>query len=373
MKKTTIRRGITAVAATAAFVFFHWIAQAQSSSSQQQPPAQPQEKTAEQTHKNIQALKGLPDSQLIPVMNMFNAALNVRCDFCHVRQGNEWAYDKDDKKAKQTARKMIEMTIALNKGSFEGKPEVSCYTCHVGREHPLAVPALPLPPPARPERRPAEQWPTAQQLIEKYVAAVGGKEASARMKTRSIQGSYVNAQGQSFPVEILMEAPSRLLITVKGQQGEFVLALKDSAGSIKINNRLREMDAGEMARIRSLALALEPLQLKEPYPRITFGGKEKIGDREAFILRTSTPDRKPQRLFFDVETGFLLRRYTLSATVVGPDPEQIDFEDYREVDGLKVPFTIRVSYLGQQISATYRLTDVKHNLAIDESKFTISR
>lgn len=379
MKKATIHRGTVVLAAIAAFTLFHWMTGAEAQSSgQQQPPAQtsaaPQEKTVDQTRKNIQALKGLPDSQLLSVMNMFAASLGVRCDFCHVRTGNEWAYDKDDKKAKQTARKMIEMTINLNKVSFEGKPEVSCFSCHVGHEHPLVVPPLPRSLPPREEgRRPAEAWPTPQQIIDKYVAAVGGKEAAAKLKTRVIKGSYANAQGNTLPMEMWFEAPSKLLITVNGQQENFTQALNGDAGWMKMGERQRNMDAGEIARIRSLAVGLGALQLKEPYPRLTFGGKEKIGDREAFILRTITPDRRRVRLYFDVETGLLLRRYTLTDTPVGSDPEQIDFEDYRDVDGIKMPFSIRVSYLVLQASATYKLTEVKHNAAIEESKFTPSK
>ena len=343
MKKATIHRGAVVLAATAAFTLFHWMTYTQAQSTAQQPPAQPQaqaapqEKTVEQTRKNIQSLKGLPDSQLIPVMNMFAASLGVRCDFCHVRTVNEWAYDKDDKKAKQTARKMIEMTINLNKASFENRPEVSCFTCHVGHEHPAAVPPLPRALPPREEaRRPAEAWPTPQQIVDKYIAAVGGKEAAAKLKTRAIKGSYVNIQGNTLPMEMLFEAPSKLLITVNGQQGTITQSLNGSAGWMKIGERQREMDQVEVARLRSLALGLDALQLKEPYPRMTFGGKEKIGDRDAFVLRTITPDRKRVRLYFDAETGLLLRRYTLTDTPVGQDPEQIDFEDYRDVDGIKV-------------------------------------
>lgn len=379
MKKTTTLRGTVVLAAIAAFTLFHWMTGAEAQSpDQQQPQAQtsaaPQEKTVDQTRKNIQALKGLPDSQLLSVMNIFAASLGVRCDFCHVRQGNEWAYEKDDKKNKQTARKMIEMTINLNKASFEGKPEVSCFTCHVGHEHPPTVAPLPRALPPREEaRRPAEAWPTPQQIIDKYVAAVGGKEAAAKLKTRVIKGSYVNVQGNTLPMEMWFEAPSKLLITVNGQQGVITQALNGDAGWVKMGERQREMDMGEIARLRSLALGLGALQLKEPYPRLTFGGKEKIGDREAFILRTMTPDRRSVRLYFDTETGLLLRRYTLTTTPVGQDPEQLDFEDYRDVDGIKVPFSIRVSYLMLQPSATYKLAEVKHNAAIEESKFAPSK
>jgi hypothetical protein len=170
-------------------------------------------------------------------------------------------------------------------------------------------------------------------------------------------------------MEMWFEAPAKLFISITGQQGVINQAFKGDAGWIKIGERQRDMDAMEIARFRSLALGLDALQLKEPYPRMTFGGKEKIGDREAFVLRMMTSDRKPVRLYFDVETGLLLRRYTLTNTPVGADPEQLDFEDYRDVDGIKVPFSIRASYLVLQASATYKLSEVKHNAPIDESKF----
>ncbi len=102
------------------------------------------EPTAEQKYKNIQTLKGLPAAQLPALMHLFNASLGVRCDHCHVRNANnEMEWDKDDKPDKKTARKMIQMTLDLNKASFSGRPEVTCYTCHQGHDHPLSIPALP--------------------------------------------------------------------------------------------------------------------------------------------------------------------------------------------------------------------------------------
>src|SRR5215467_13997981 len=166
-----------------AAVLSGWVgksASADGQASQQPPAAQPaassqaEEKPVEQTHKNIQALKGLPDSQLIPVMQLFSAALGVRCDNCHVRTPDgKWEFDKDDKKAKLTARKMIQMTIEINKANFEGRDEVSCFACHRGSERPVTVPPLPMPVEARAEGpRPQQQqqppMPTPQQILAKY-------------------------------------------------------------------------------------------------------------------------------------------------------------------------------------------------------------
>src|SRR5580700_248368 len=95
-------------------------------------------KKAEEQFKNIQALKGIPADQVFPAMQFITASLGVECQFCHV----EGAFEKDDKKTKQTARKMMEMMFAINKDNFEGHREVTCYSCHRGNAAPQAIPAV---------------------------------------------------------------------------------------------------------------------------------------------------------------------------------------------------------------------------------------
>src|ERR1044072_2040987 len=151
-----------------------------------------QEKTAEQEYKNLQVLKSLPAAQLEDVMHLFNGSLGVRCDFCHVRNDGKMEWDKDDKQAKKVARKMIQMTMDLNKNSFNNRPEISCYTCHQGHEHPANAPVLPVavgsvgpsaapaaaparPPPAG--AKPPEAPPTFEHFLQKFVEAVGAQAA----------------------------------------------------------------------------------------------------------------------------------------------------------------------------------------------------
>src|SRR6266480_6397962 len=109
---------------------------AQSGPSQSAAPAAG--KKTEEAYKNIQVLKGAPADQLMPAMQFINASLGVQCDYCH----EMGAFDKDDKKPKQTARKMMEMMFAINKDNFEGHREVTCYSCHRGNAHPQAIPAV---------------------------------------------------------------------------------------------------------------------------------------------------------------------------------------------------------------------------------------
>ncbi|MGB8508501.1 MAG: c-type cytochrome, partial [Pyrinomonadaceae bacterium] len=154
------------------------------------------DKPIEQTRKNILVLKGLPESQLFPVMNFMSASLGVKCDFCHVKQGKDpktgfdnWIWESDDKQQKKTTRNMIRMVLADNNGDFGmGQGAVTCYTCHRGQEHPVGIPPLPLATsgheggdevPAAAGATKPEAPPTAEALIAKYVDAVGGRAAVA--------------------------------------------------------------------------------------------------------------------------------------------------------------------------------------------------
>src|SRR5437868_12202486 len=181
----------------------------------QNPPAAPstapQEKTVEQTRKNIKVLTGLPDSQLIPVMNFFATSMGRRCNFCHVNNQGQWDYASDAKPEKNTAREMIKLVMEINKTTGRlNLDAVSCYTCHRGRTSPQSLPVLPLalpsPPPnagggpaptaqASPTATPA--LPSADDIFNKYLTAIGGQSAIDKLKTRTAKGTIVQANGNS--------------------------------------------------------------------------------------------------------------------------------------------------------------------------------
>src|SRR5580704_14099339 len=127
-------------------------------------------KTADQAYKNITELKGIPADQLGPAMQFIATSLGVQCDTCHVAGKPE----ADDKRTKKTAREMIAMTMAINKNSFHGQTQVTCYSCHRGAERPVAIPPvqesdMPAKPEARPMGPPTGSTPpTADSIIEKY-------------------------------------------------------------------------------------------------------------------------------------------------------------------------------------------------------------
>ena len=108
-----------------------------------------QEKTLGQTGKNIKVLTDLPESQVNLVMNFMSASLDVRCDYCHVREGEDkWDWASDAKPAKLTGRRMMQMQIEINRGNRDilgtSGTAVTCFTCHRGQLKPANSPTLPI-------------------------------------------------------------------------------------------------------------------------------------------------------------------------------------------------------------------------------------
>src|SRR6202162_1993417 len=176
-KKVAYVLGMLAV--LAAGVVGMSLARAQSGGGAEAAAAGP--KKAEEQFKNMEVLKGIPADQLIPAMQFITASLGVDCQFCHV----EGAFEKDDKKPKQTARKMMEMMFAINKDNFEGHREVTCYSCHRGSTDPVGTPPVmteepkeAMGGPKKPDSEKKEySGPSPDQLLDKYVQAVGGAAA----------------------------------------------------------------------------------------------------------------------------------------------------------------------------------------------------
>ena len=348
-------------------------------------PAAAQEQTVEQVQKNIKVLTGMPQSQLIPAMNFFAASLGVRCNYCHVNNNGQWDYASDEKEEKATARKMVKLVLDTNKSTFNGNPQVSCWTCHRARTQPQGGPNLPLPVPtprpspvaapggtAQASPSPAPALPSADDLFNKYIAAIGGQAAIDKLKSRMAKGTIVQANGNSLQFELYQVAPDKFYQIVTTPQGTFERGFNGTVGWEKTARGVREITGSQLADLKAANNLFGLIKLKEQFTRTRVTGKDKIGDREVYVLNGTATDGKRQRLFFDAETGLLLRRTVYMPTMIGVIPEQADFEDYRDVDGVKFPFTARSSAIevGNPVQ-TRKFAEVKLNAAVDESKFNM--
>jgi hypothetical protein len=346
-------------------------------------PAAPQEKTVDQTRKNIKVLKGLPDSQLGTVMNFIAISMGRRCDFCHVNKGGTWNWESDDKEEKLTGRKMMTMTLALNKDNFRGSPTVSCYTCHRGRNSPQGIPSFPLPTPApRPQPQatpapgqpaatpaPTPAAPTGDQILAKYIEALGGQAAIDKMKTLVMKGTYAGFNGTPVPYEVDLAAPDKFYINATSPQGTIERGFDGKAAWEKGPRGVNELMNPVLDDLKSTFLFFHNIKLKEQFTRLRGGRKDKIGDRDVIVVNGMTADNHREQLFFDAETGLLRRRISYLETPIGVIPNQVDFEDYRDVDGVKVPFTVKVLSVEPGLVSTRIYTEIKLNAPVDDAKF----
>jgi len=343
------------------------------------------EKTIEQAQKNIQVLKGLPEAQLIPMMNLMSASLGVRCNYCHVNKGGDnWVFDSDDKPEKNTAREMITMVLSINKANFRGNTEVGCFTCHRGRTGPVSVPILPLPEPQRNVEAgsagPGSQavpgapgpaagtQPPADDILAKYIAAIGGQAAIDKLKTRVMKGTYAGANGMTMTYEVDQAAPDKFYVRYSSPRGTMERGFNGTAGWEKSPVGVREIAGQQLADLKRTLQLFADVKLKEQFTRMNVG-RDKIDGRDVYVIRAATPDKRRERLFFDAERGLLLRRISVTETPIGLIPEETNFEDYRDVDGIKIPFTVRVSAVDSFSTATRKFTQIELNVPVDDSKF----
>jgi photosynthetic reaction center cytochrome c subunit len=326
-------------------------------------------KLAEEQFKNIQALKGIPAEQVIPSMQFIAASLGVECAFCHVEHANE----KDDKKTKVTARKMINMMMAINKENFEGHREVTCYSCHRGSAKPVATPVITdeEPRPAAEEgKKPGEtkiSLPAAEQLLDKYLAAVGGAEALQKITSRVQKGTLTAFGGQHFPMDVYSKAPDKRFSVMHLQGGDSVTAFNGKQGWLSVPGRVHMMSAAENDAARIDADLYFPAHVKTLYQKFRVDAGEKINGHDTYMVVGSNEGQPPLRLYLDKDSGLLLRLIRYAETPMGRNPTQMDYADYRDADSVKIPFRWTLARPGNRF--TIQVEQVQQNVPVDDAKF----
>ncbi len=334
-----------------------------------QSPSAAGPKLAEEEFKNIQALKGIPADQIIPSMQFIAASLGVECEFCHVAHANE----KDDKKPKVTARKMIEMMMAINKDNFEGHREVTCYSCHRGSTDPVATPIITdeEPPAAGGEgKKPGEaraSLPAADQLLDKYLAAIGGAVALQKITSRVQKGTLTAFGGQHFSVDVYSKAPDKRVSIMHLQGGDSITAFDGKQGWLGVPGRVHTMSTAENDAARIDADLYLPAHLKTLYQKFSVDAGEKIDGHDTYMVVGRTEGQPPLRLYLDKESSLLLRLVRYAETPLGRNPTQIDYADYRDANGVKAPFRWTLARPGNRF--VIQIEQVQQNVPVDEAKF----
>lgn len=332
-------------------------------------PPSDNKKMTEDVFKNIQVLKGIPADALIPGMQFITYSLGVECSFCHV----EGTMDKDDKKPKLAARKMMQMMVAINQANFNGRQQVTCYSCHRGAPHPVAIPVVseagmhPMPAMEHDEDNVTANLPSPDQIVSKYVEAVGGAAALAKVNSRELKGS-MTVVGRSLPVEVITEMGNKQITTVHLPNGDNVTAYNGDSGWTSAPNRgVHDVSGIEVASARVEADLRLPLDLKQLFNELKSSAPEKIGDREADVILGINSGEVAAKFYFDHDSGLLLRILRFSKSPLGLNPTQIDYTDYRVQDGVETPFQQTIARPNSRFAI--QIEEAKYNVAVDDARF----
>jgi hypothetical protein len=214
--------------------------------------------------------------------------------------------------------------------------------------------------------------PKVDTVLEKYVKAIGGKAALLKINSRFSKGTFEisSLAGVKGTLEVYEKAPNLqvAMLTIpgigtqaEGFNGTLAWALEPDSGVVHDKTGL------ELASAKRDAEFYEEIKLRELYPRMTLKGVEKVGAHAAYLVEAVPQTGSPERLYFDTQTGLLLRKDSEEEGEGGKRSVEEYYDDYRAVDGVRLPFSIRQVSPGMNV--TIKLTEVKQNVPVDNSKF----
>jgi hypothetical protein len=211
--------------------------------------------------------------------------------------------------------------------------------------------------------------PTVDQILQKYVDAVGGKAAIEKVTSRAAKGSFdVEGQEVSGTIETYAKAPNKSvsIVDIPGF-GQVRQGFDGTSGWVSNPQGMHVMEGQELSVARRTAELHQILKLREMYPNMTLKGKEKVGDRETYVIEADPSDGSLRRMYIDTETSLLLRNDIERDTPMGRTTSESYLSDYREADGVKFPFSLRQVNPG--ITFVVKLTELKHNVPGEDSRF----
>ena len=356
---------------------------------------------SEQAFKNIQSLKGIPVDDFMGTMGIMSAALGFDCVECHRGAGTDkvdWAVDTP---RKRTARRMVEMVAAINRTNFGGRQVVTCWTCHRGRDRPGITPPMEIvygTPAVETDDlvAAAQGTPSAGQILDTYLAAIGGPQRLAGLTSYIAEGTSVGfgGFGGEGRVRIFAKAPNQRTMIIdefKDDPGRDA-AVRTYDGR---NGWLRtplsvigeyELSGSELDGANLDAQLSFPGRIKEALTNLRAGWPTTISDlpapssqvadqtadligeeREVNVIQGTGPRGTLATLYFDAKSGLLVRMLRYGNSPIGRLPTQIDFGDYREVGGIKFPFRMTFAWLNGRDAI--ELNAVRTNVPIDAAIF----
>lgn len=373
--RRVLAAALAMVLATATGMARHVMAQAAQAATAAKP------KMVEDVFTNVQALKGIGVDDFLLTMGIMSAAVGSDCVGCHPSAGTDhvdWALDTP---RKRTARRMVQMVTTINRDNFNGRQVVTCWTCHRGRDRPvttMTMDAVYGPPTDDSDDvlAQAQSVPSVDQLLDKYLQAIGGVQNVARITSFVATGKSVGYRGFGGGgiVDVSAQAPDRRATHITfpeyPDRGVSVRTYDGHTGWIATPLavvRKYELAGSERDGARLDAMLSFPTQIKQALTSLRVGPPSTIGDRDVTVLQGNGPNGTLATLYFDDLSGLLVRMVRHGRSPIGRVPTQVDYSDYRDVGGIRFPF--RWTYAWLDGRDDYQFTDVKVNVPIDAATF----
>jgi photosynthetic reaction center cytochrome c subunit len=374
----TQRGGGVGLIAASCLVALVWLGAAVVAAQGQTAPAATPP-MSDQVFKNVQVLKGIPVDQFMDAMGMFSSSLGYDCSSCHSQEiHTDRAAFAITTPLITRARQMIAMMNGINEANFGGRPRVTCFTCHRTSPTPEDVPSLAAQyadvvddPNAMALIRDRSTMP--DQVFAKYMQALGGAQRVAALTSFTARGMYggFNTGGADVAIEISAKAPNQRMQVVHAPDGDNVKTFDGRRAWVAEGWRplpLMELTAGNLEGARIEALMAFPAAIKDAFTGWQVGSAT-IDDKPVQVLQGRSGGQ-PVNFYFD-EAGLLVRNVRWNRTPVGTVPTQVDFSDYRDVAGVKMPHKIVITWTDGQNTIT--LNQVQANVAIDAARFAMPR
>jgi photosynthetic reaction center cytochrome c subunit len=374
-----------------------WMAGVGLAGGQAAPPAKPQ--LAEEAFHNIQVLRGIPVDDFMGTMGVMSAALGFDCSECHTGAGTDrvdWAADTP---RKLIARRMVTMVAAINKDNFTGRQMVTCWSCHRGRDKPAVTPSMDIvygTPSLEPDDvfRQAPGQPSADEILDKYIQAAGGAQKLAGITSYIAHGTSVGfgGFGGGGQVQIFAKAPDQRTTIIEFKdapdRGDSIRTFNGRAGWIKTPLAVLkeyQISGGDLDGFRLDAQLAFPGQIKQilknwrvslpttiedlpgPSSQTSQQPELTLASHDVQVVQGDRPNGVVATLYFDAKSGLLLRELRYSRSPIGRVPTQIDYSDYRDVNGIKMPYRLTFAWLDGRDSI--EIKDVQMNAPIPEAKF----
>jgi photosynthetic reaction center cytochrome c subunit len=362
--------------------------------------SQEKAQTSDQVFKNVQVLKGIPVDDFMDTMGLMSAAIGYDCSECHTGAGTEKVNWAAETRPKIIARKMVTMVANINRDNFSGRQVVTCWSCHHGRDRPATTPAMEnVYGPAIQEmddtlvQMPGQ--PSADEIIGKYIQALGGEQRLAGIKSYIGTGTSVGfgGFGGGGQVHIYAKFPNQRATIIQfaaaTNRGDEVRTYNGHTGwmmtplavltdyqlsGVELDGAMLDAELGFPGQIKTaltdlrVSLPSTISDLTVPSSQTSTESGTGLGqDRAVWVVQGTGPRGMLATMYFDQKSGLLSRLVRYGKTQIGRVPTQIDYSDYRDVGGVKMPFHMTFAWLDGRDAI--QLSEIKTNVPIEDSKF----